>query len=134
MSGIYDDIIDLPHHVSQSRPRMSSSDRAAQFAPFSALTGYGATVREVGRTTHERIVLDDEKIEKINRKLQYISEHLDEKLIVKITYYVPDLKKSGGAYVSISGIVKKIDEYEKCVIFFDGSNIPINDIFNLTIG
>ena len=133
MSGIYDDIIDLPHHVSPSRSRMSSSDRAAQFAPFSALTGYGATVKEVERITQDQIILDDEKIEKINRKLQYIADHLDEELIVKITYFAPDLKKNGGTYISSKGRIENIDEYARCVLLSDGINIPINNIFELTI-
>jgi len=128
MTGQYDDIIGLPHHVSSTRPQMSLSDRAAQFAPFAALTGYDAAVKETARLTSSRIDLDDYAKESLNEKLLLIEERIESNPQIIITYFMPDDRKSGGAYVSVTGTVKKIDDYEHVVVMRDGKKIPINEI------
>lgn len=130
----YADIIGLPHHTSRTRPRMSTSARAAQFSPFAALTGHGAAVEETARLTDERIVLDDNAKAILDGKLQIIAEHLDDLPEVTFTYFEPDKRKSGGAYVSITGQVKEIDEYERMIKLCDGIKIPIMQIFGISSG
>lgn len=131
MQNNYDDIIDLPHHVSATRPQMSTMDRAAQFSPFAALTGYDAAIKETARLTDQKIDLDDYEKEEINDKIQLITEHLGEDFEVVITYFQPDSRKAGGAYVDAVGIVKKIDEYDRVIILQDGKKIPIDDILDI---
>lgn len=131
MQNNYDDIIDLPHHVSATRPQMSMMDRAAQFSPFAALTGYDAAIKETARLTDQKIDLDDYEKEEINDKIQLITEHLGEDFEVVITYFQPDSRKAGGAYVNAVGIVKKIDEYDRVIILQDGKKIPIDDILDI---
>lgn len=128
MKDIYRDIIDLPHHVSNKRPQMPRLNRAAQFAPFAALTGYDAAVTETARTTDRRIELDENERQEIDRRLGILLARLPEQTDISITYFKPDERKSGGAYISAAGQIKKIDEYERCVVFFDGAVIPICDI------
>ena len=125
----YADIIGLPHHTSRTRPRMSVSARAAQFAPFAALTGYGAAVDETARLTDDRIVLDENAKAILDGKLQIIAEHIGGHPEVTITYFEPDKKKSGGAYRSVTGQVKEIDEYERVIKLCDGVKIPIRQIY-----
>lgn len=124
----YDDIINLPHPISSRHPRMPLEDRAAQFAPFAALTGHEAAIKETARLTDEKEVLSDEVIAILNDKLNIIAENLGTEQMVQITYFVPDEKKSGGAYVTHSGIVKKIDYYERILIMTDGTVIPVGQI------
>lgn len=131
MQNNYDDIIDLPHHVSATRPQMPMMDRAAQFSPFAALTGYDAAIKETARLTDQKIDLDDYEKEEINDKIQLITEHLGEDFEVVITYFQPDSRKAGGAYVDAVGIVKKIDEYDRVIILQDGKKIPIDDILDI---
>ena len=131
MQNNYDDIIDLPHHVSATRPQMSMMDRAAQFSPFAALTGYDAAIKETARLTDQKIDLDDYEKEEINDKIQLITEHLGEDFEVVITYFQPDSRKAGGAYVDAVGIVKKIDEYDRVIILQDGKKLPIDDILDI---
>lgn len=128
----YADIIGLPHHTSPTRPRMSVSARAAQFAPFAALTGYGAAVDETARLTDDMIVLDENAKAMLDGKLQIIAEHIGGHPEVTITYFEPDKKKSGGAYISVTGRVKEIDEYERVVKLCDGVKIPIEQIYGIT--
>ena len=111
--GNYDDIIDLPHHVSETHPPMSRADRAAQFSPFAALTGYDAAVRESARVTEQRIELDEGVKAELNARLNCILEHLSEHPQVSITYFMPDEKKSGGAYRTVTGAVRKLDSFAK---------------------
>ncbi len=124
----YDDIIHLPHHQSKTRKRMSVSDRAAQFAPFAALTGHDEAVKETARLTEGYVELDDYELEELNRKLLYLQEHLDEKPQVTITYFVPDEKKPGGAYQTFSGNVKKLLQFEGLIVMEDETEIPIERI------
>ena len=128
--GKYDDIINLPHHVSKTHPQMSMEARAAQFAPFAALTGYEDEIDETVRVTDEKVELNEEQKDKLNRKLQEIKK-LVAKPILSITYFVPDLRKEGGKYVTSTGIFKKIDEYKKIIVLEDGVEIPICNIVEL---
>ena len=127
----YEDIVNLPPHISKKHPQPSMMDRAARFAPFAAITGYEEMVLEEARVTEERIDLDEGALSLLNEKLNMIQEFLDEEPEIKITYFEPDKKKTGGAYVSITGVVKRIDEYEHLVIMTDGKKIRIDDIFGL---
>lgn len=124
----YDDIINLPHPTSAKHPRMSLYDRAAQFSPFAALTGHDAAIEETARLTDEKVELSEDMIARLNEKLSLIMKNTGAEQMVTITYFVPDKRKSGGAYVSHSGIVKKIDEYERTVIMMDKTIIPIKQI------
>lgn len=125
----YEDIVNLPPHISKKHPQPSMMDRAARFAPFAAITGYEEMVVEEARVTEERIDLDEGALALLNEKLNMIQEFLDEEPEVTITYFEPDKKKSGGTYVSITGVVKRIDEYEHLVILTDGKKILIEDIY-----
>ena len=125
----YEDIVNLPPHISKKHPQPSMLDRAARFAPFAAITGYEEMVLEEARVTEERIDLDEGALALLNEKLNMIQEFIDEEPEVTITYFEPDKKKSGGAYVNITGIVKRIDEYEHFVIMTDGKKIRIEDIY-----
>lgn len=129
MAGKYDDIINLPHHELTTRQRMPIANRAASFSPFAALTGYDEAVKETARLTSERIEIDEGTKEVLNDKLRIAVEKADGEPEVAITYFVPDSKKSGGAYVTAKGVIKRIDEYERLVIFTDKSTIPIDDIY-----
>lgn len=131
MSGEYEDIIHLPHHVSSKRPRMPMSDRAAQFSPFAALTGYDDAIRETGRLTEQKVHLDEEALATLDEKFHVLQEHLDESPEIQFTYFKPDERKAGGTYITVLGIVKKIQEYERQLILEDGNVIPIDDILEM---
>ena len=131
MKGKYDDIINLPHHVSTKRPQMSMQDRAAQFSPFAALTGYDAAVKEAARLTDSRTELSDDELSILNIKFQILLEHLREKPNVSFTYFKPDEKKSGGKYVTLRGIVKKADTFKRLVVMQDDTGIPMDDILDI---
>ncbi len=127
----YEDIVNLPPHISKKHPQPTMMDRAARFAPFAAITGYEEMVLEEARITEERIDLDEGTLSILNEKLNMIQEFIDEEPEIKITYFEPDKKKSGGAYIDITGTVKRIDEYECLVIMTDGKKIRIEDIYSL---
>ncbi len=127
----YDDIIHLPHHVSASRPPMPVQDRAAQFAPFAALTGHSAAIKETARLTEERMELDESCMMVLDGKLQIIKEQLASRPVIAVTYFKPDTKKEGGAYVIKRGIVKKLDEYAHTMVMTDGEQIPLEDIIEI---
>ena len=131
MKNDYDDIINLPHHVSSTRPQMSMIDRAAQFSPFAALTGYDAAIKETGRLTDEKIELDEEALSNLNMKFQILFEKLDEQPDIAITYFKPDETKSGGAYLTTTDKIKKVDEYERIITTAKGTKIPMDDVINL---
>ena len=128
---LYEDIVNLPPHISKKHPQPTMMDRAARFAPFAAITGYEEMVLEEARITEERIDLDEGTLSILNEKLNMIQEFIDEEPEVTITYFEPDKKKSGGAYVSVTGIVKRIDEYEHIVLMNDGKRIPIGEIYDV---
>ena len=131
MNRKYNEIMGLPHHVSKTRPQMPMSDRAAQFAPFAALTGYDAAIKETGRLTVERIELDVEALSALDMKYQLLMEALDEAPEVTITYFQPDERKAGGKYVSAVGAVKKIDDFERRITMQDGTRIPMDDVLSI---
>lgn len=127
----YDDIIDLPHPVSDRRVKMSIGDRAAQFSPFSALTGYDDVICETARLTDFQTYLDESEKMLLNEKLQRISGTLEENPKITVTWFRDDDRKSGGAYVSHTGRVKKLDTYEQTVVFTDDTVIPIQLIYHI---
>ncbi len=120
----YDDIINLPHHVSPRRSGMSVYDRAAQFSPFAALTGYEDVIAETGRLTDTKTELTDSAMEGID----YILRMLEKNSAVTVTYFAPDRCKAGGAYVTHTGQVKRVDSYEQVLLFTDGQAIPLEAI------
>lgn len=127
----YDDIIALPHHISTIHPQMSPENRAAQFSAFAALSGFDAAIIEAARLTDKRINLDEGSREVLNAKLGIISDHVSELPLTTITYFLPDEKKDGGAYFTLSENIKKVDVYEKIVVTVTGHTIPIEDIYDL---
>ena len=133
MTSRYDDIINLPHHVSPTRQRMSMHDRAAQFAPFAALVGYDEAVAETARLTESRSELDKQEQWAINERLAYIADYIPEQPEVRIKYFVPDERKSGGAIVVTSGKVKKISATNGTIVMADGCVIPITDVIDIVI-
>ena len=131
MTGEYDDIIHLPRPISKTHAPMSSMERAAQFSPFAALTGYDAAIKETARLTDEKIELDEYAKDALNERLQILVPRIKEHPEIAITYFQPDAKKNGGAYVTAIGAVKKIDEYERFVVMTDGTGIFIEDIIRI---
>ena len=134
MSGRYDDILYLPHHVSPTRQRMTMAERAAQFSPFAALVGYGEAIRETGRAVGQQMELSEEEKAVLDQKQQIILAALEqgEEPEVTVTYFQPDRKKDGGEYVSYTGSIKKYKEIENTLVFGGGKEIPLNGIVDLT--
>lgn len=128
----YDDIINLPAHISGTRTRMPVADRAAQFSPFAALTGYEDAIKETSRLTDEKIELDETEKAKLDEKLAYLQEQPANRHKVEVVYFLPDEMKEGGEYVHYDGIVKKIEGYDRMVIMEDGQRIPIEDIADIS--
>ena len=131
MNNRYNEIINLPHHVSTTHPQMPMSDRAAQFAPFAALTGYDSAIKETGRLTDERIELDEEALTALDRKYQLLMDTLDDAPEVTIIYFQPDERKAGGQYVSATGTVKKVDTFGRRILLQDGTRIPLDSVYDL---
>lgn len=131
MTNYYDDIIDLPHPVSTKHPPMSMLQRAAQFAPFAALTGHGAAIQEAGRLTDTQKVLEEYDNRHLNEKMASILNDLSQHPSVTITYFLPDARKEGGAYVTTSGVLRKYDEYLKVLTLEDGTQIDIPYIIDV---
>ena len=127
----YEDIIRLPHHQSETRAHMPMRDRAAQFAPFAALTGYDAVIEESARYTDSRIELTETAREMIDRTLRDLSYQMPAGPEAVICYFVPDERKQGGAYLTVSGGIKKIDETEHSVTLTDGRTIRVEDIYSI---
>lgn len=133
MSGKYDDIIALPHPEPRTHPRMSLHDRAAQFSPFAALTGHSAAIAETGRLTASRITLDESEMARVDAALQHLQELLPSRPTVSITYFVPDERKAGGSYQTVTGTVRRIDTVNSVLLLTDRREIPIADIFDISI-
>lgn len=129
----YDDIINLPHHVSKTRPQMSMHDRAAQFSPFAALTGYDDAVEETARLTDEQYELSEDARNKLDEQLRLIADRIDEQPEVEVTYFVPDPLKEGGKYVMTKGCVRIIDEYAREIVFADGTRIGLDAISEIKV-
>lgn len=134
MKTPYDDIIHLPHHVSATRKQMSMTDRAAQFSPFAALTGYEAAIAETGRLTDDGFELAADGMELLNGKIQILHEHFDQLPEVTVTWFVPDGRKSGGAYVDTIGVVRRIDSLNQLLTMEDGTAIPFSRIYDIRGG
>ena len=130
-SNKYDEILSLPHHVSKTRPQMPMSDRAAQFAPFAALTGYDSAIKETGCLTAERIELDEETLTALDMKYQLLMDVFDDAPEVTITYFQPDERKAGGKYITATGAVKKVDDFERRITMRDGSKILMDDALSI---
>ncbi|HHU48680.1 MAG TPA: YolD-like family protein [Clostridiales bacterium] len=130
MKGSYDDIINLPRPDTR-RPRMSNLDRAAQFTPFAALTGHEEAVLETARLTDKKPELDEHAKQELDRKLKMIAGRLEDLPRITITYFIPDSTKDGGKYATVSGKVKKVDEYEKELVLTSGIKIPIQVILEI---
>lgn len=128
---MYEDIIHLPHHVSATRPRMSLIDRASQFSPFAALTGYDEAIKETGRLTDDRIELDENTRTALDIKQAILAKNINTHPEISITYFLPDATKAGGEYVTVTGSLKRIDEYERLMIFMDGRKVPMDEITNM---
>lgn len=129
----YDDIIDKPYQKSHKHTPMSSLERAAQFAPFAALTGHKEAVLETARHVSSKKILDDDQKYIINQQLQQIKENIDLYPMIELTYFIPDNKKSGGDYITIVTAIKKIDMYDKTIMTIDNQKINIDDIYQLNI-
>lgn len=133
MSGKYDDIIALPHPEPRTHPRMSLHDRAAQFSPFAALTGHSAAIAETGRLTDSRITLDESEMARVDAALQRLRELLPQAPAVSITYFVPDERKAGGSYQTVTGTARRIDTANGVLLLTDQRAIPIPDILDVAI-
>ena len=127
----YSSIINLPHHVSTTRPQMPMSDRAAQFAPFAALTGYDSAIKETGRLTDDRVELDEDALTVLNLRMQQLMERPNDERAVSFTVFKPDARKKGGAYLTVTGIVKKTDDFERLIILQDGTKISMDNILSI---
>ena len=131
MNIFYLDIIDMPHHVSPTRPQMSMMERAAQFSPFAALTGYDDAITETGRLTGERIELDEDAKAALDMKHACLLEIINEQPEISVAYFIPDAQKTGGKYATVTGNLKRFDEYERLLILTDGQKIPMDDILDI---
>lgn len=127
----YDDIIHLPHPSSATHPRMPVSDRAAQFSPFAALTGHASAIRETERLTDMQQLLAEDAALALDRKLRLLQEKLAEEPFVSITYFLPDGQKEGGAYQTVRGTPHKLDPYRRLLVMEDGTQIPLDDIWEI---
>lgn len=127
----YDDIINLPYPISATRQRMSMHDRAAQFSPFAALVGYDDCVGEAARLTDSKLELTEDQADDLNEKLQILTEYADFQPMIAVEYFVPDPKKSGGAYITVTGNFRRIDEYNQKLVLTSGSNVPLSDIYRI---
>ena len=127
----YDDIINLPHHVSKEHPQMSIYMRAAQFAPFAALTGHESAIMETARITDSQIELDEEEKRVLDTKLNLLREHINEQPQISVTYFMPDERKSGGCYQTYTGRLRIIDDYEHKLVMMDEKEIILSSILKI---
>ena len=131
MSRKYDDILYLPHPTSEKHLRMSISDRAAIFSPFAALTGHGDAIRETARLTEQKMELDEDTRAELDRRQAVLLEHIAEQPEVTITWFQPDGRKDGGAYLTTAGRLRKLDEIQRVLVLTDGTKIPLDDVISL---
>lgn len=131
MSGPYDDIISLPHPTSSRHPRMLISDRAAQFSPFSALAGHSAALTETARLTDRQIELSDDDKAVLDQKQRILLEHIKECPEITVTWFRPDEKKDGGQYITTTGRLRRIDEFNQVLILVDDIKIPLTHVVDL---
>lgn len=128
MSNKYDDIIDLPYPSKTARQRMSMHDRAAQFSPFAALTGYEDAVEKTARVTDEKLELAEDMKAIIDAKLSVIADRINARPTVIITYFVPDEKKSGGKYVTVTDKIRDIDPIEREIVLEKKGRVEIENV------
>lgn len=133
MTDNYDDIKHLTRPQYDDLHPMSMSDRAAQFSPFAALVGYGDAVAETARLTDSRIELTEDEINELNTNLNRLLDNLDEQPEIRVTYFVPDEKKSGGKYVDKVGVVRIYDSYANELVFMDGARVAVSDMYSLVL-
>ena len=133
MNHAYDDIIRLSHPTSRKHPRMSMEERAAQFAPFAALTGFGGVIRETGRLTDKQVELGESDQAELERVLTFLDSQEEEHPMIKVTYFLPDTYKEGGTYVTVTGHLKRIDQVEGALLLWEGVRVPIQDIRSVGI-
>lgn len=133
MNHAYDDIIRLPPPTSRKHPRMSMEERAAQFAPFAALTGFGGVIRETGRLTDKQVELGESDQVELERVLTFLDSQEEEHPMIKVTYFLPDTYKEGGTYVTVTGHLKRIDQVEGALLLWEGVRVPIQDIRSVGI-
>ena len=131
ISHKYDDIIDMPHHVSEKHPQMPMIDRAAQFSPFAALTGYDTAIVETARLTDQKRELSEDQKQVISKALHDLQRRIKKAPVVTVTFFQPDKRKSGGAYRTVTGTAKKVDEYLGVLELTDGTAIPFDDIWSM---
>ena len=131
MDKKYAAIAGVPHHVSRVHPQMSMEDRAAQFSPFAALTGYEDVILETQRLTDEKVELDEEALALLDEKYQMLMRRMDEQPVVQITYFQPDERKEGGAYVTVTGVVRRVDDVMRKITMQDGNEIEMGEILNV---
>lgn len=131
--GNYDDIINLPHHVSTAHPQMSQHDRAAQFSPFAALAGHDAAIHETARLTERRHEPGEDYADLLDRKLQQLRNYPGRPPLISVRYFEPDAKKAGGAYVTASGRLKRIDDHRRLLVLEDQTEIPVSQIIELEL-
>ena len=131
MSKPYDDMLDLPHHVSSGHPQMSMEERAAQFSPFAALTGHSTAISETARLTDRKVELSEDTKALLDQKQRILSEHIKERPELVVTWFQPDTRKEGGKYLTTAGKLKKIDEFERVLILTDGTRIPLEGVTDL---
>ena len=129
--GKYEDIINLPHHVSKTHPQMPLYDRAAQFSPFAALTGYEDAIRETARLTDNWVQLSEDKKQELDEKLQQLISEKGRTEPVTITFFQPDERKAGGSYRTVTGQIRKFDMYKRKVFFKDGTEIELEKIVEI---
>lgn len=129
----YDDIKHLSRPQYDDLPPMSMHDRAAQFSPFAALVGYGDAVAETARLTDNRIELGEDMIDELNQSISQLLQTLDEQRQIKVIYFVPDEKKSGGRYIEKTGVVLRFDSYDNALVFADGEKIAVNDLYQVIV-
>lgn len=131
MSSSYEDIIRHAYPIPTKRARMSPADRAAQFSPFAALTGYEDTISETGRLTERKVKLDPSVKEELNRRILFLAEHISQRPEITVTYYLRDPYKMGGAYFKKTGNLKKVDSYQNFLLYTDGTSILMDDIYQI---
>lgn len=129
--GYYADMLDLPHPTSSRHPRMPIIDRAAQFAPFAALTGYDDAIEETARLTDEMLRMTEDQREQLDRRQQLLLASIDRMPKVEVTYFLPDARKTGGSYRTVRGTLERIDEIERILYLSGGHRIPLDAVCNL---
>ena len=133
MDNDYSDIINLPHHESPTRARMARIDRAVQVAPFAALCGYDAAIKETARVTEAKVEVqtDEARLAELNEKLRILDENERSHPEITVKYFVADRQKAGGKYMSVTGLFKRLNKIEQTILLMDGTVISFEDIIEI---